>query len=267
MKNLPIVIAFSAALFGTSALAADMAVKAPIYKAPAPVALYDWSGCYIGANVGGAWSRQDVDSSVPPVSNQAPGFATLSGSNVIGGAHVGCNAQFSSVVAGIEGDWSATNLSGAASLPNLLRSGVPVGNGGITFSDSTKWLASLRGRLGVAAMPNLLLYATGGGAWASTGYAASDVFNGGCPNCASTSFNSTNSGWVAGAGAEWAPWSNNWLFRVEYLYYSFNGASSTPPRPAFPTGAPTFNWHDLSVNEVRVGVSYKFNWGSLAAKY
>ena len=33
-------------------MAADMPIKAP---PPAPVAYYDWSGAYVGFNVGGAW--------------------------------------------------------------------------------------------------------------------------------------------------------------------------------------------------------------------
>jgi outer membrane immunogenic protein len=247
--------------FASVASAADLPVKAPVYKA-APVPVYSWTGCYAGANVGGAFSRQDAGVSVPAVSDQAPDSATLKGSSAIGGVQVGCNWQFaSSWVAGVEGDWSATNLDDTASFPNLLRSGAPVGNGGITFSHTTKWLASLRGRLGVAVVPNTLLYVTGGGAWAKTNYNGTDIFNGGCAvgNCATTSFSSTNGGWVVGAGAEWAPWSNNWLFRFEYLYYSLQGASATPFRPLLPGGSPTFNWSDLNVSEVRVGVSFKFN--------
>ena len=56
-----------------SAQAADMAVKArPVV---APVVTYNWTGCYIGGNVGGAWHRQESNLSrdvagtvfVPPV--------------------------------------------------------------------------------------------------------------------------------------------------------------------------------------------------------
>src|SRR6266851_849014 len=42
------------------AMAADMAVKArPV--AP-PVVIYNWSGCYIGGNVGGGWKRNTLSS-------------------------------------------------------------------------------------------------------------------------------------------------------------------------------------------------------------
>ena len=37
-----------------TAQAADMR---PVYKAPPPVAVYSWTGCYIGGQVGGQWAR------------------------------------------------------------------------------------------------------------------------------------------------------------------------------------------------------------------
>ena len=56
MKNF-VVAAAAVAAFGFvgAASAADMAVKAPIYKAP-PVALYNWTGFYVGVQVGGPTS-------------------------------------------------------------------------------------------------------------------------------------------------------------------------------------------------------------------
>src|SRR5271166_6927719 len=44
------------------AMAADMA-PAPVYKAPVPVAVgYNWTGFYVGANVGYAWGHEDLNS-------------------------------------------------------------------------------------------------------------------------------------------------------------------------------------------------------------
>lgn len=39
-----------------SANAADLRGKAPIYKAPPPVASYNWTGFDVGANVGYGWN-------------------------------------------------------------------------------------------------------------------------------------------------------------------------------------------------------------------
>jgi outer membrane immunogenic protein len=77
------------ALLGPAA-AADMYVKA---APPAPV-YFSWTGCYVGGDVGGAWSSQDVSNTSPPVLFQAPVTASVSESGVIGGGYVGCNYQF-----------------------------------------------------------------------------------------------------------------------------------------------------------------------------
>ena len=45
--------------FAVSANAADLPVKAPVYKAPPPLASYNWTGLYLGINGGGAWGRED----------------------------------------------------------------------------------------------------------------------------------------------------------------------------------------------------------------
>jgi opacity protein-like surface antigen len=48
------------AILAVPAMAADMPIKAP---PPPPVAYYDWSGAYIGLNVGETW--YDVDRAFP----------------------------------------------------------------------------------------------------------------------------------------------------------------------------------------------------------
>ena len=45
---------------GGPAWAADMRLKAPVYKAPPPVAAYNWTGCYVGGNAGHIRSKGDV---------------------------------------------------------------------------------------------------------------------------------------------------------------------------------------------------------------
>src|SRR6516165_8720395 len=40
--------------------AADLAVKAPVYKAP-PVILSDWAGFYIGVHGGYGWGHSSID--------------------------------------------------------------------------------------------------------------------------------------------------------------------------------------------------------------
>src|SRR5262245_48658532 len=88
-----------------AASAADMAVKAP--PPPPPVVVAAWTGCYIGGNVGGVWSRSDVNwvpnppgfpASGPDIALSAAG--RLDASGVIAGGQVGCNWQSGAFVLG-----------------------------------------------------------------------------------------------------------------------------------------------------------------------
>ena len=100
------------------ASAADLPRKAPAAAPAAPV--YTWTGCYIGGNVGGAWSRQTGDFAAVPAVEQVPGTINQNDSSVIGGVHLGCNYQFDPrFVVGVEGDWSWTGLNGSGSALNI----------------------------------------------------------------------------------------------------------------------------------------------------
>jgi len=64
MKKLLLGTVAAAAVVVSPALAADLPTKAPILKAPPVVAVFNWTGCYIGAYGGGAWGG-DVDTHDP----------------------------------------------------------------------------------------------------------------------------------------------------------------------------------------------------------
>jgi opacity protein-like surface antigen len=109
-------------------------------------------------------------------------------------------------------------------------------------------------RVGYVWSPGLLFFATGGGAWGRSTYSSADVFPGGCPLCGATSFSKTASGYVVGAGMDWAPWRNNWIIRAEYLYYNLSGATATSVFP----GTTNPVWNNISIQSARIGVAYKF---------
>ena len=46
--------------FASVASAADMPVKAPVYKASVAAPVYSWTGCYFGANGGYAWAHTGI---------------------------------------------------------------------------------------------------------------------------------------------------------------------------------------------------------------
>lgn len=57
MKSFSAGVALVALCVSTSTRAADMPVKAP----PALSPLYNWSGFYLGANLGGAWTSGSLN--------------------------------------------------------------------------------------------------------------------------------------------------------------------------------------------------------------
>jgi len=82
-----------AALAG-SATAADLRARAPApyQPPPPPPPVFSWTGCYIGANIGGGWaskSSNDVAGAVTGVIGADLGSHTASG--FIGGGQLGCD--------------------------------------------------------------------------------------------------------------------------------------------------------------------------------
>jgi outer membrane immunogenic protein len=106
-------VAAVAALLGTSAFAADMAVKAPPSPPPAPV--YSWTGWYVGGNVGYSWGDAQPNiagnGSIGVVATTITtpfSFADSSSTRldgIVGGGQIGYNFQFSPRwVLGLEAD-------------------------------------------------------------------------------------------------------------------------------------------------------------------
>jgi outer membrane immunogenic protein len=182
--------------------------RATVRAYVAPIPVFTWSGCYIGAHGGAGWSDKTVSvpSIVPGVSVTGHTFGPL------GGGQVGCNLQFGGWVIGIEGEGSAANIRGDTTQTILGITG--------TAHAETDWLASATGRLGWASN-RWMIYGKGGAAWAGDKYSLSiPVF----PEQETAS--ETRMGWTVGGGVEWAFW-NNWSAKVEYNYYDFGTSSVT----------------------------------------
>src|ERR1700676_4288089 len=114
MKRIFIAIAAVGSLLTTGAFAADLA---PVYtKAPPPVvAVYDWTGFYIGGNIGYSWGRSNDTSTLTngagPVLFTSFGKTNLDG--VVGGGQVGYNWQTQNWVWGLEADIQGTDEKGS----------------------------------------------------------------------------------------------------------------------------------------------------------
>ena len=228
-------------------------------KARPVAAAADWSGLYVGGHVGHGWARD-------PVSNSASGdflltielFTSIMATGAVGGFQAGANWQTGAFVAGLEIDMSATGIKGSST-------GVLVGQ---PFSIDTKTdkldtLGTARVRAGFLAWPNLLLYGTGGLAWARIERSfVSFPTAGGAPSGGANP--EWNFGWAAGGGGEARLVDTNWFLRAEYLHYDFgdsgsflNTINSTLPPPGISTSI--FVTGHTTVDVVRTGLSYKLD--------
>jgi len=218
------VTAFAGLAMTASAIAADLPIKAPAYAPPA-VALYNWTGFYVGANAGVSAGFDPLDQSTafPPF---PPGIDNRSSHDpfgALGGVQAGYNWQAGHVVLGVEGD---VQLSGQRSDKSCLtfcdfnfQNPSALQFDGV--SQSIPWFATLRGRIGYAAGP-ALFYATAGLAVADikTNYSTTEIVD--FDGTAST----TRFGLAVGGGIE-AALFGNWTAKVEYLYLDYGNVSST----------------------------------------
>ena len=244
----------------------------PPIAAPAPpprlVSLYNWTGFYLGANLGGGWSSSDVTTTHTfAINNLAPVTAsrsgTSSGSGIIGGGYFGANYQVppwlgagsGSWVVGVEADIQAADVSHTSSNCVQNAQGVVVGCG--SRHSSLDDFGTVRGRLGYA-FDNLLLYGTGGWAWSDT----SSTLSVSSPFSQSLGHvSSSPDGWSAGGGIEYG-FLPNWAVRAEYLHLQFDGireaGSFSGTVGGVPASVTTNIKANLGVDIARIGLTYKF---------
>jgi outer membrane immunogenic protein len=153
------------ALGSASALAADLPPRG-YNKAPAMAPVSNWSGLYVGGNLGYGWGDGNTDFSFLPTPEEFGINNTTLGarsSGVIGGAQLGYNWQIGSLVTGLEADIQGSGLKGSARAPAIITF-VPNFPQQSSLSSEAKlsWFGTVRGRLGLTVTPELLLYGTGG---------------------------------------------------------------------------------------------------------
>jgi outer membrane immunogenic protein len=258
MRKMVLFACLASAALAAPAMAADMAVKAPLYKAPPPPPVFSWTGCYIGGFGGGLWLQKDytLTASTPvPAGVPLPAaLGTHNASSGIGGIQAGCNYQFAGGwVVGIQGDYGWTGAKGSHIDPVL---------GTSTVSSNTKSLGSVTGRIGYA-WDRFLGYVKGGAAWEQDDY--SWVSNTGPPFALTGS--ETRGGWTVGVGGEYA--FLDWLTGfVEYDYYNFG--TRNVGLPGFVNGGtPNTVFFDIRERKsvVKAGLNFKFGGGPVVARY
>lgn len=180
----------AAALSITPAVAADLGRFPPptrFYPPPPIVRVYNWTGCYLGAQLGGAFADNKINGALAGflfIENDGATAATV-------GGQVGCDLQFARnwvIGAQIDGAW--TNLNGSQALTGS--AGTSSGGkvdlfGNLNFKANV--IETATGRIGYAVNFDSiagLFYLKGGAAFVDY---ASPNFNGGLTTC--TMFDST----------------------------------------------------------------------------
>jgi outer membrane immunogenic protein len=230
-----------------STLAADLPPSMPPPPPRAPAAYvpiitpqYNWGGVYIGINDGYGFGQSDWTFAGAPTGN-----FDIKGPLV--GGTLGANFQSGAIVFGIEGDGDWSNIKGSSSSTNAICGSCQTAN---------TWLATLRGRLGVA-WDRVLLYGTGGGA-AGTINTSVPALPANVPPLAAGSSGSTEFGWAAGAGVEVA-FTDNITMKVEYLYVDLQNGSFACTAAVCGAGVVGSEPVSFQTSLVRAGLNLKFN--------
>lgn len=249
-----------------AASGAEMAVKAPVYKAPAAVA-YSWTGLYLGGNVGYSWDKADAHVTetlallVSPLTFTIPDIARPNG--ITGGAQIGYNAQVSpDWVVGIEADWQGSAQQASRTLPSQAYFFFGIGSGAIDAAYDAKiaWFGTVRGRIGHA-WNKVLIYATGGLAYGEIkidGTVTDSCTRGVGPVSSTAPFTGSkvSFGWSVGGGIE-TVLAQQVSAKVEYLHLDLGSLDASSAGP-FGT-EPIITRTRFTDNIVHAGLNFKFD--------
>jgi outer membrane immunogenic protein len=241
--------------FAGAAAAADLR---PLPARPLVVPVFNWTSCYIGGYVGGAWGAENVR--VVDV-NGYNGFPSDAWnydlkSSFLGGGTLGCNWQpiGSPFVVGVEGELGYLRLTGRAIDPF----DIPA----FSINSRTRigdWYGMVTGRLGYA-WDRAMVYVKGGAAFVDVQTTVTDpIIN---PGFIAQTSNSVAT-WTAGGGIEWAfDW--NWSVKAEYMFIGLDdtrtscGVATVASGAAVPGGPFCFDQHFDGINTAKVGLNYRF---------
>jgi outer membrane immunogenic protein len=192
---------FRNSLLAAASALTIIAVSSGAAKGADPiVAGPDWTGFYIGANVGGGAVVNDIE--IPPIGDLD--FNGIGGEGVLGSVMIGYNHQVNNIVFGLQGEVGYNNLSTELSI------------GGTDIIEAQQGLvASLSARAGFLMTPETLAYIIGGYSYSEY---ETEISLGG----PSTSFDETYDGYHVGGGLETMV-GQHATVRVEYRYTAYNG--------------------------------------------
>jgi outer membrane immunogenic protein len=250
MKRLACVVALSVAS-GTAAFAADLppAIGPAAYIPVAPPYPYNWSGFYIGGNLGAGFSNSNT-----ATDTFGSTFGTAATNSFLGGGQVGVNYElwsFFVIGAEVMFDWLPNSRNTVTVTNTTLVSGT-TNTAAVTLNN--RWVTMATGKVGYAYESwGVLLYGKGGGAWVGTSSPGLTVNN--VPASFTNTSNNNNFGATVGLGLEWA-FADNWLARAEWDAILLPNQSFTVSETAFGTDTITVN--SRSINMFTAALNYKF---------
>ena len=213
--------------------------------APAPPPSCDWTGFYIGLNVGGAFGESDA--------TDIEGYNTIGqrwsydASGFVGGLELGYNFQLGQwLVLGLEGDVGYFGLDGSGVEPTSP-------NGDTVGHTDEGFYTTFRGRVGIPLFQNKLLpYVTGGGIGIDNEVGVFDRVG---PSVGDGSSDEFRIGWTIGGGLAYAL-NCHWSVKAEYLYFDVDDERIIFREPG--VADPSFFDTKTNGHIVRVGLDYRF---------
>ena len=237
----------------SAARAADMPAAMPAKERMySPVPVVTWDGAYVGVQ-GGLVQRDTsfADSGFFDAGNSTTRFDQRKTGGTVGGL-LGYNWQQGGFVYGLEGDWSGIGAKTSQIAPVDLTSSR-------STSFDVNWLATLRGRTGLA-FDLTLLYVTGGVAFGHVQNSVEAISTTTPGRIASFTQNQTKAGWTAGAGVEHML-TQHWTVRAEFRYVDLGKTGVACTSTTNFNQCVSLNYRGDFSNRLTmglVGLSYKF---------
>lgn len=249
--------------------AADPSAPAP--AGGVPRAAFDWTGFYLGANIGGdITSNFNADTQAPTTftyhdNNSGQIAATLPMGrlgSLEGGLQGGYDWQRGAFVVGGEWDLEALNAGGGATM--AASGGTLLGSTlSTSASERLDWLSTVRLRLGYTPFDRWLVYATGGFAFGGVRNSAGVVINNDPAYQWSASNSSVKTGHALGGGVAWAV-TDHIALRLEAYHYDIGSTEFTATGNAAVMANPGLSGYQYTPKTttagdlVRLGADYKF---------
>jgi outer membrane immunogenic protein len=258
---------------------------------------YNWSGWYVTATAGYGWRHQNTYPSQAYYESLGANFAAGAGYGGTSGASgptktdgftfslgFGYNYQVGMIVLGADYEFIYADIAngpvpGQTSFTNgtgILANGYVATNFDTADGDNNKWYGVARVKAGPA-FGRFLPYVTGGAAYRLS-YATTNpmitTFTysgiGTPPNSSSVTYTGINRanawGWVLGLGLEYAL-TDDIMIKGEWLHLDFGNDTYLDPVATALTGAVVTRGFRREADLVRVGASYRFNWGGGSSTY